>query len=141
MLLAFFFNAVVVSIAVIIHFEMLNLLTALTGKISVSRRISIAFGVLGALMAHLLEVWIFGIAIYLFIHSGFMGSIEGNTAQSFKDCLYFSLTNYTSLGYGDIHPTGHVRFLAGVEALTGLVLIAWTASFVFLEMQKHWKVK
>jgi hypothetical protein len=25
--------------------------------------------------------------------------------------------------------------------LTGLVLITWTASFLFLEMQRHWTVR
>jgi hypothetical protein len=70
-----------------------------------------------------------------------MGKLEGNTTDSFMDCIYFSLTSYTSLGFGDIAPTGWIRFLAGMEALTGLVLIAWTASFMFLEMQKHWKIK
>ncbi len=33
---------------------------------------------------------------------------------------------------------GDIRLLAGVEALTGLVLIAWTASFAFLQMQRFW---
>jgi len=30
-------------------------------------------------------------------------------------------------------------FLTGLETLTGLVLITWTASFMFIEMQKFWK--
>jgi len=36
---------------------------------------------------------------------------------------------------------GHIKFLTGLQALTGLVLITWTASFLFLEMQKYWKNK
>jgi hypothetical protein len=28
--------------------------------------------------------------------------------------------------------------LTGIEALTGLVLITWTASYLFIEMQKYW---
>jgi uncharacterized membrane protein len=36
-------------------------------------------------------------------------------------------------------PVGAIRILAGVEALTGLVLVAWSASFAFLQMQRHWK--
>jgi hypothetical protein len=45
---------------------------------------------------------------------------------------------YTTLGIGDIEPIGEIRFLAGVEAVTGLVLITWTASFMFVQMQKFW---
>ena len=55
-----------------------------------------------------------------------------------SDILYFSLTTYTSLGYGDIVPLGPSRLLAGVEALVGLVLIAWTASFTYFEMRRYW---
>lgn len=40
------------------------------------------------------------------------------------DTLHFSLVNYTSLGLGDIYPTGHLRFLAGVEPLNGFLLIS-----------------
>ncbi|MEC4681791.1 MAG: two pore domain potassium channel family protein, partial [Nitrospirota bacterium] len=29
-----------------------------------------------------------------------------------------------------------IRFLTGIEALSGLVLITWTASFLYLQMQK-----
>ena len=40
------------------------------------------------------------------------------------DVFYFSLVSYTSLGLGDIVPTGHLRFVAGVEALNGFLLIS-----------------
>jgi hypothetical protein len=31
-----------------------------------------------------------------------------------------------------------MQFMTGMTALTGLVLIAWTASFTFLLMQRYW---
>jgi hypothetical protein len=31
--------------------------------------------------------------------------------------------------------------LTGIESLTGLVLITWTASFLFVEMQRFWDSK
>jgi hypothetical protein len=31
-----------------------------------------------------------------------------------------------------------LRFLVGLESLTGLVLITWSASFLFFELQRHW---
>ena len=30
------------------------------------------------------------------------------------------------------------RFLVVLEAVTGLMLIAWTASFTFYQMREHW---
>ena len=54
------------------------------------------------------------------------------------DCAYFSFTIYTTLGFGDIVPHGNMRYLTGLESLTGLVLITWSASFLYYEMQRHW---
>lgn len=71
-------------------------------------------------------------------HTGF-GTLQGSVNNSLMDCLYFSFVSYTTLGYGDIIATGDIRFLTGLEALTGLVLITWTASFMFIEMEKQWK--
>ena len=46
-----------------------------------------------------------------------------------------------SLGFGDISPYGSLRFMTALETLTGLLLIAWTASFIYLEMQATWDEK
>jgi hypothetical protein len=35
---------------------------------------------------------------------------------------------------------GDLKFLIGLEALTGLMLVTWTASFLFIEMQRFWRV-
>ncbi len=32
-----------------------------------------------------------------------------------------------------------VRLLLAIEALTGLILIAWTASFLFVAMERTWR--
>ena len=62
-----------------------------------------------------------------------------SAASGLLDFVYFSATVYTTLGFGDLVPTGAVRFLAGTEAVTGFLLISWSASFTFLEMQRFWK--
>jgi hypothetical protein len=54
------------------------------------------------------------------------------------DQVYYSAVVYTTLGFGDVVPGGAIRFLTGVESVTGLVLITWSASFTFLEMQRYW---
>ena len=72
------------------------------------------------------------------VHADGVGNLMGKMDSSLLDCSYFSFTNYTTLGFGDIEPTGYIRFLTGLESLTGLVMITWSASFVFLEMQKYW---
>ncbi len=45
------------------------------------------------------------------------------------------------LGFGDIQPHGAIRNFVGLESLTGLLLITWTASFLYFEMQRYWNKK
>ena len=43
-----------------------------------------------------------------------------------------------SVGFGDLSPVGPIRLVSGLESLTGLLLITWSASFTYLEMHQHW---
>lgn len=138
MLYAIIINMVLISTVVLLHFEVLNLLTIAQQSMRLHRRLRIVLGVFGALCAHLLEIWCFAAAYYFLLQWSGNGELVGIAENNLLDCVYFSLTCFTSLGFGDIYPTGHLRFLSGLEALTGLVLIAWTASFMYLEMQKLW---
>lgn len=138
-LAAIVINIVLVSVAVVIHYEMLRALSWITPKIRSSHRFKIVLGIVGSLLAHVVEIWVFAFAYYLMIGNGDLGNLTGNFQNSLSDCLYFSITTYTSLGFGDIEPSGAIRFVAGIEALTGLVLITWTASFMFIEMSNVWK--
>ncbi|WP_062057645.1 potassium channel family protein [Cellvibrio sp. OA-2007] len=151
MLISLLINFVVVAVCVLIHFEAINLLSNTLFNAKRTPRISILFSLLACFFAHIIEVIIFAFAYYGYMQVGGFGQLVPSNLDAqhltssfhsnFIDCIYFSLTCYTSLGFGDLVPTGWLRFLAGVEALTGLLLIAWTASFMYLEMQKHWRVK
>ncbi|WP_297838069.1 potassium channel family protein [Pseudomonas sp.] len=132
-------NLVVIITAVMIHYECLLRMNLLLSRLNRRHRFRIVLGVLGAMAAHALEVWCFALTYYLIIQFGDWGSLKGEFDGSLLDCAYFSFTTFTTIGFGDIHPVGHIKFLTGLEALTGLMLITWTASFLFLEMQKYWK--
>jgi len=143
-LLTFVINSVLIAGAVLVHFEVLSFLGNLIPKLPARRRLNILIGVFGAFFAHVIEIWPFAVGYYVAIHYPDMGalvSVGVDHQKTLMDCVYFSFTSYTSLGFGDIYPEGNLRFLAGLEALTGLLLIAWTASFMYIEMQKLWKIK
>lgn len=131
----------VVAIAVIVHYEFLYRVTLYVPKMKIRHRYRIVFGVFSALVAHTLEIWIFAIAYYYMNHADSWGNLLGSFNGSLVDCGYYSFTVFTTLGFGDIEPTGTIRYLTGIESLTGLVLITWTASFLYYEMQKHWNTK
>lgn len=141
MLLVTIINGFLVIAAVLIHYEMLQFISRFIPYLPFKPRFRIAIGVLCSLAAHVIEIWMFGLAYYWMIQQGDIGSLEGNFDGSLLNCVYFSFTTYSTLGFGDIAPLGDIRFLVGLESLTGLVLITWTASFLFIEMQKQWQEK
>lgn len=89
-----------------------------------------------AVWLHWIEIILFGL-VYWVLSTQFaaqVGTIEG--AKDLHDYMYFSATTYTSLGFGDLFPTGHLRILAGTEALVGLMMISWSAVFA-MKVAKH----
>ncbi|MGM0768043.1 MAG: potassium channel family protein [Pseudomonadota bacterium] len=134
-------NALIVTVVVVIHNEALLRLSGLLARMRQSHHFRLITGVLGILATHTLQVWIFATAFYLMHHAEAWGELSGNFSGSILDCAYFSFTTFTTLGYGDIEALGVLRFLTGIEALTGLVLITWSASFLFVEMQRYWPTR
>jgi hypothetical protein len=137
-IVVFVVNLFIIAIAVAIHYEFLYRITLLMPKLVVRHRFRIVLGVYFALAAHAVEVWIFGISYFFMNRAEDWGYLKGNFDGSLMDCVYFSFTTYATLGTGDIVPHGDLRFLAALESLTGLVLITWTASFLYLEMTRYW---
>ena len=131
-------NIFLVFATVAIHYEVLSRLSLMLPKMQIFPRTRVAIGLLGALCAHAAEIWIYALVYYILIQLGGYGGLSGITDQSLMDCGYLSFTTYSSLGYGDIFPLGDLRFIAGLQALVGLIMIAWTASFIYLEMEKFW---
>jgi hypothetical protein len=128
----------VIATVVMIHYEFLYRCTLLMPHMRIRHRFRIVFGVFGALTAHAVEIWIFALSFYWMHGAKGWGHFEGNFEGNLLDCAYFSFTTYTTLGFGDIAPHGALRYLAGLESLTGLLLITWTASFLYLEMTRYW---
>ncbi|MEM9422061.1 MAG: potassium channel family protein, partial [Pseudomonadota bacterium] len=47
---------------------------------------------------------------------------------TFEEALYFALTTYTTLGFGDIVPTQDWRLLTGASSANGLLLFGLSAA-------------
>jgi hypothetical protein len=135
---AWIINSALIAVAVVIHYEFLRMLSVLIPGWPIQHRMKVVVGLLGALTAHVIEIWVFGIGFYFLVTNPEFGNLTGSYEHSLLDSVYFSFVMYTSLGIGDIVPLGYLRFLAGLETLTGLVLITWTASFLYIEMQRFW---
>ena len=68
-----------------------------------------------------------------------LDDVDVNLSDLSRDAQLADIATYTSLGLGDIVPTGDVRMMTGAEALNGLVLIGWSVTYSFLAMEDFWE--
>ena len=54
----------------------------------------------------------------------------------FESSLYFAVVTYTTVGYGDLVLAKGWRLVAGVEALTGILMCGWSTGFFFIVASK-----
>lgn len=137
----------IVILCVGVHYEGLSVLSR-WARASVSPpRLKITTLIVGQLFLHVVEIWIFAVGYFLLTQKLKFGVLIqlpysdnlGTEVIGFLDHVYFSAVVYSTLGFGDLIPNGPVRFLTGMEAVAGLVLITWSASFTFIEMQRYWE--
>lgn len=129
-------TTIAIVVVISIHFEVLSYLSATHFRRQWSSRYLMPIGILILIFTHIVEVWIFGLVYFILFSIGNVGSIIGKFSFNILDCVYYSFVNYTTLGYGDLVPEGYIRFVAGTESLVGLVMITWSASFTYLEMER-----
>ncbi len=122
-----------------VHFQTILLSSTHVSKLAVSKNMKIFISLLILYMAHLFEVLIYAIVYMIAVETLDIGTFAGMEVNSFLDYFYYSIVTYTSLGIGDVYPQGHLRFITGTEALNGLLLITWSASYMFLTLSRFLK--
>jgi hypothetical protein len=132
-------TAMTVALAVLVHYEGLCWLSARLATMPGIRRRKVLVGVYAVILLHVVEIWVFGACFWLVLQLPDSGSISGAHAAGLLDAVYLSATTFSTLGFGDLAPVGPVRFITGTESVSGFILITWSASFLFLEMQEYWR--
>ena len=131
-------TAVVVA-CVVLHYEALTWLTKYLKRVHLPPRSRILVLIFSILLVHIVEIWVFGGAYLGLIQDARHGALVAAHPVGLFDSVYFSAVCFTTLGLGDVVPVGAIRFMAGTQALCGFVLITWSGSFTFVEMQRFWK--
>jgi Ion channel len=128
-----------VGVSVMTHYETLRLLNdRLNNTDLFSARAKVLAAMVGAMVSHLVQIGVFAVAFWLLRDKFGLGGFGGTFEDSLTSFLYFSSETYTTLGFGDIYPTGSLRLICGFESLIGLLMVSWTASFTYLEMRRYW---
>lgn len=95
--------------------------------------------IVGIFIAHAISILIYAFIYWFLIHFLEFSDLSGNVQDHFPTYFYFSATTYSSLGVGDVFPIDALRFLTGIQAINGLVLITWSAAFTYFSVQKMWE--
>ena len=131
---------VVVTICFIMHLAVMERLARAVYRRSAPLAHPVRLVLFTLFAVHLVQVLLYAVVPSLLDSAG-VGTLAGDVDTGpgwFADHFYFSIASYTTLGIGDILPQGAIRILVGVEALNGLLLVAWSASFTYLVMEHHW---
>lgn len=81
----------------------------------------------GTSLIHVLIGTLIVIAICAFLYTlndSLLFNYQSIKNPSFWDSLYFSLVTFTTLGYGDFHAIGIMRFVAGFESFIGACMMS-----------------
>ncbi|MBS0524711.1 MAG: two pore domain potassium channel family protein [Proteobacteria bacterium] len=80
---------------------------------------AIVFVVLGLMVTHTIEVWLYALA---YLAMGALHDLEA--------ALYFSTTSFTTIGYGDVVLDHRWRLVGAIEGANGLLLFGWSTAFL-----------
>lgn len=127
---------------VCIHYEGLVLLSRwIVRGVERPARRRVLHAMFAVLALHVVEIWVFGLVLWALVQWPACGYVVGDDPLLLVDAIYFSAMTFTTVGFGDLAPVGAIRLLSGTEAITGFVLIGWTVSFTYLEMERFWRVR
>lgn len=129
---------ILLVLTTVLHYEVLRWLSAALPALGIRPRAKLVVVIIAAFLAHVAEISLYALAIVGLVRFGGLGMLGDPARFGFDVALYFSAETFTSLGYGDVVPSGDMRLLAGAEALNGLLLIGWSASYAYIAMERFW---
>jgi hypothetical protein len=83
------------------------------------KALTILFVVFGLIALHGAEMWAYA---FLFLALDAFATME--------EALYFSITSFTTVGYGDLVIASDLRLIGALEAVNGFILIGWSTAFL-----------
>jgi Ion channel len=82
--------------------------------------------VLALFVVHAVEIW-----LWAFVYVGIGGLPNIDTA------IYFSITTFSTIGFGDVVLPDEWRLLGSLEGVSGLLLIGWSTAYLVAASTRH----
>jgi hypothetical protein len=138
MLVAILFAIVLMIVSILLHYEALRLTSEFIPRLLFRPQQRILVVLMTIMVVHVVVIGLFGASYYAMSEVLGVGTMHGEFNGEAIDYFYYSATTYTTLGIGDVFAQGPMRIVAGLESLTGLVMISWSATFTYLHMERFW---
>jgi hypothetical protein len=139
--LMLFVCVVMAGAVVVMHYEALEQFNRWLPQLQMQKRQRVLVLMVGLMVVHITEIWVFGLVLFGIVQWPQLGGVAGVEKLQLLDAVYLSTVTFTTVGYGDLLPQGPLRLLLGIEALSGFLLVTWSASFTYLEMQRDWHMR
>ena len=136
------FFAVVIALMTVmactlIHYEVIRVLDQrLRDRGGLLRRHVISVVVV-IMVAHLVEIALYAAAFWFISTKLDAGAFTGHKPTNSVDFFALAAESYTSFGYGDIVPTGWLRFAVSLSPINGLLLLAWSGAFLYAAVHQR----
>jgi hypothetical protein len=65
----------------------------------------------------------------------------GGVLPNFERALCFSMSSYTTAGYGDVIPPVSWRLLGPIEAVVGILMLGWSTSIIVAAVHRMYSAR
>lgn len=126
-------------VTVLTHFQVISVIMPWVRRRPAKSQSNLLIIVFSMIVAHLLEILLYSAGYYVGEKTLHLGGFSG--VRSFVPIDYFTLSaeTFTTAGIGDIYATGPLRIVASIEAINGLILIAWSGSCTYFVAKRLWR--
>lgn len=135
-----FIGTIIVILTILVNYEVLNLVWKFLPRVEKTPRSSIIYILIAIIAGHTFAVWAYGLG-YLMIASIFYKELLLEQGfEGFIQYLFASAQIYSSFGSTELFNQSTMRFLASIEVLNGVVMVAWTFSLTYAVIDSTWKM-
>ena len=124
----------------LIHYEAVTALDRYMRQPHKRLRLTLIVVILLLVAMHLAEIGLYAVTFAIADGPLGLGGFQGRAVMSAADYYHFAAEAYASLGSGDITATGDLRLITSITPLNGILLLAWSGSFLF-SLVDDWRVQ
>lgn len=126
---------VLLAATILLHHEVVHRVLGWAAASRAHARMKTLVAMVAFVVAHNVAIWLYAAGYWLgSTHLGIGGFAPG-AMTGVLDYVFFSAEAYTSIGLDNFKPIGGVRLIAGMEAVVGLMMIAWSGSATYLVLR------